>query len=91
MVLYRTRNSLISHSWQIRGSPNGTDDDHGLATTEEEGRASSVRGRIEGLYQDDPSPEGDRPEDNSGPDGGAKHLVVQPSRLHNEGNEWREI
>ena len=94
MVVYRTRYPFLSRSWQARGSSNGTDDDDdldGLEANEEEVRARSIRGRIEGAYRDDPLTEGDRPVGDSEPNGDANHLVVQPSRLPNEGNEWREV
>ena len=94
MVVYRTHNPFLSHSWQARGSSNGTDNDDGLdglEANEEEVRARNIQGRIEGAYYDDPLTEGDRPVGDSEPNGDANHLVMQPSRLHNEGNEWREV
>ena len=89
IFVYRTRNPFLSHSWQAHGSSNGTDDD-GLEANEEEVRARNIRGRIEGAYHDEPSTETDRPVEDSESNRNAEHLVVQPSRLHNEDNEWRE-
>lgn len=95
LVLYRTRNPFLSFAWTAPSSFTSAEgDDSGLNT--DDGDVDNVRGRIEEAYHDEPPPEiegqvpSSRPEerDSNGSDG--RGLVVQPSRLQNEGNEWRE-
>lgn len=94
MVVHRTRNPFPSHSWPARGSSNtvdGADDEDGLEANEEEVRAGNNRRRIEGgAYRDDPLVEDARPVGDSEANSDANHRVLQPSRLHSEGNnEWQ--
>ncbi|KAL2042324.1 hypothetical protein N7G274_004813 [Stereocaulon virgatum] len=94
MVVHRTRHSFPSYWWPARGSSNaggGADDEDGLEANEEEVRAAHNRRRIEGsAYRDDPLVEDARPAGDSEPNSDANHRLLQPSRLHSEGNnEWR--
>ena len=57
----------------------------------------NLRRRIEDAYHDDPSPEiegqaaGSVERERDPEESVGRGPVVQPSRLQNEGNEWREI
>ena len=95
LVLYRTRNPFLSSAWIARPLPApAEDDDNGRSNAD--GDVGNVRGRIEDVYRDDPSSviEGPavspQPEERDTIGSGGRGPVVQPSRLQNEGNEWRE-
>ena len=95
LVLYRTHNPFLTSTRTSR-SPytSAADDGNGPSIDEEDG--DNIRGRIEDAYHDEPPPEIEAQVSSSqleergsnGSDG--RGLVVQPSRLHNEENEWRE-
>lgn len=84
LVLYRTRNPFLYSAWTSRPPiVSAEGDGNDLSIGDENG--GNIRGRIEDAYHDVPTPEerGRNGSDNRG-------LVVQPSRLQNEGNEWSE-
>lgn len=95
MVIYRTRNPLLSSTWTPRPS---------LTSVEREGNdltggdrdSKNVRGRIEDAYHDDPLPEFEgraatSQAEESGTNASDGHgMLVQPSRLQNEESRWRE-
>ena len=94
MVLYRTRNPFLSSAWTARPSFISADgDDHDVSRGEHD--VDRLR-RIEDTYHDEPSPEiggqatSSQPEERGTNEIGGRGPVVQPSRLQNEGNEWRE-
>lgn len=95
MVVYRTRNPLLSSTWTARPS---------LTAGEREGNdltggdrdLENVRGRIEDAYHDDPPPEfegraaSSQVEDSGTNESDGHGMLVQPSRLQNEESQWRE-
>ena len=95
LVLYRTRNPFL-YSARTSRSPNisAEGDGNDLSIGDENG--GNIRGRIEDAYHDVPTPEiegrvsGSQPEERGGNGSDSRGLVVQPSRLQNEGNEWSE-
>lgn len=96
IVLYRTRNPFLSSAWTAHSpvtSAEGEDND----LSSGDGNVDHIRGRIEDAYHDEPPPGVERQVPSSQPEeGGANRsdgsgLLVQPSRLQNEGNEWREV
>lgn len=95
LVLYRTRNPFLSSAWTATSSfVSGDGEDNGLISGE--GDVNHIRGRIEDAYHDDPSPEiegqagSPQPEERTTNESGGRGPVMQPSTLHNEGNEWRD-
>ena len=94
LVLYRTRNPFLASAWTARSSIVSVEgDDNGLSNGD--GGVDDIRGRIEDAYHDDPpqgieGAEASSPLEESGNNGSASRgPIVQPSRLQNEGNEWR--
>ena len=94
LVLYRTRNPFLSSAWTAHPSlinSDGNDDD----VSRGEHDVDHLR-RIEDAYHDEKSLEiggqatSPRPEEGGTNGSGDRGPVVQPSRLQNEGNEWRE-
>ena len=92
LILYRIGNPFVS--FVGRGSTTAASEDGNLISGPDGHRGETVRGRIEGAYHDRPRNDengqhaqlaerfaGQR--DGHGP-------VMQPSRIHNEENEWRE-
>ena len=94
LVLYRTRNPFLSSAWTARPSlVSAEGDDHEVNRSEHGG--DRLR-RIEDAYHDEPSPAiggqatNPQPEERGTNESDGRGPVVQPSRLQNEGNEWRE-
>ena len=94
LVLYRTRNPFLSSAWTARPSLVSADgDDHDVSRVEVD---VVLLRRIVDAYHDDPSPAiggqatSSQPEERGTNEIGVRGPVVQPSRLQNEGNEWRE-
>ena len=99
LVFDRTRNPFLSSAWIARSSFIPAEgDDNGLNSGDQ--NEDHIRGRIEEAYHDDPSQqiegqaEGQaaslQVEDRDKSGSGGRGPIVQPSRLQNEGNEWRE-
>ncbi len=93
LVLYRTRSPFLPSAWTARSSfASAEGDDNGPSSGE--GDVNNIRGRIEDVYHDDPSPQiegqaaSSEPEERSTNGSAGRGPVVQPSRLRNEGNEW---
>lgn len=92
LVLHRTRNPFLSSAWTARSSltsAEGEDNDLSIG----DGDVDHVRGRIEEAYHDDLShgSGGQAQTQETGASGSdGRGPVVQPSRLQNEENEWRE-
>ena len=93
LVLYRTRNPFLSSAWTARPSLISAEgDDNGVSR----GEHDTDHFRIEDAYHDEPSPgiggqaTSPQPEERDTNESGGRGPVVQPSRLQNEGNEWRE-
>ena len=94
LVLYRTRNPFLSSAWTARPFiVTAEGDDHDVSRGEHD--VDHLR-RIEDAYHDEPSlgvggqATSPQPEDRGTDESGGRGPVVQPSRLQNEGNEWRE-
>ena len=94
LVLYRTRNPFLSSAWTARPFLVAAEgDDHDVSRGEHD--VDHLR-RIEDAYHDEPSlgvggqATSAQPEDRGTDESGGRGPVVQPSRLQNEGNEWRE-
>lgn len=89
LAVYRTRSPFFSSAW-----PGGHD---GLESDDEARHGGDSRGQIEGPYHDDARLDNDDQAASSQANGRAidhavdRGLAVQPSRLHNEGNEWRDV
>lgn len=95
LVLYRTRNPFLSSAWTNASSLTSAEgEDNDLNTGD--GDVDNIRGRIEDAYHDEAPPEIERqvpsaqPEERGSNGSVGRGLVVQPSRLHNEGDAWRE-
>lgn len=95
LFLHRTRNPFLSSAWITHSSltsAEGEDNDLSFG----DGDAENVRGRIEEAYHDDLSPgsggqaASSRIEGTGASGSDPRGPVVQPSRLHDEENEWRE-
>ncbi len=94
LVVYRTGNPFVFSAWS---APTAVGSEIGdFDSTHDEGHGDNIRGRIEGAYYDEPLPVGDvqlessQLEDRNAGQGNAPGPVMQPSRLHNDDNEWRE-
>lgn len=95
LVLYRTHSPFLSAAWTVDSSLVSEEADDNVRGTDDRDRGS-IRGRIEGAYYDEPQPEiegqvpSSQPEERRSNGTEGRGFVVQPSRLQNEGNEWRE-
>ena len=95
MVIYRTRNPLLSSTWTDRPSPTSVERE-GNDLTGGDRDLENVRGRIEDAYHDDHPPESEgraaiSQAEESGTNASDGHgMLVQPSRLQNEETRWRE-
>ena len=95
LVIYRAR-SLSSATWSESDLHFATHP-NGLESNDEARHGGDLRGQIEGPYQDDGLLEYDDQDLRSQADGQAtsnaarQGPTVQPSRLHNEGDEWRDV
>ena len=94
-MIYRTR-SLSSAAWSEDGLRFPAHP--GRHESNDEARhGSDFRGQIEGPYQDDALLEHGDQDVSSQANGETTRDVVgrgptvQPSRLHNDGNEWRDV
>ena len=91
LVLHRTRNPFLSSAWTAHSSTASIDgDENGLSTGD--GDVDNIRGRIEDAYHDEIEGQAPsfQPEQRGRNGSGDRGMLVQPSRLHNEGNEWGE-
>lgn len=81
--------------WTAGSSLSSAEGDDNVQSTDDRDRRN-IQGRIEDAYHDEPPPgiEGQVPisqQEERGSNGSnGRGMVMQPSRLHNEGNEWRE-
>ena len=92
MVIYRTRNPLLSSTWIARPSFTSVERE-GNDLTGGDRDLDNVRGRIEDAYHDDSPPGGAAASqaEESGTNASDVHgMLVQPSRLQNEESRWRE-
>lgn len=91
LVLYRTRNPFVFATWSARAaaaSENGESE-----SASDEGHGNNIRGQIEGAYHDEPDNVqlgNSQLEGRDNGQGNGQGPVMQPSRLHNDDNEWRE-
>ena len=95
LVLYRTRKPFLSSAWTTHSSiTSEASDENGLSAGD--GNVDNIRGRIEDAYHDEVPPEiegqaSSSPPKERGRNGSeGRGMLVQPSRLQDEGNEWRE-
>ena len=95
MVIYRTRNPLLSSTWTARPSLTSAERERNDLTSGDRD-LENVRGRIEDAYHDDPPPESEgeaatsRAEESGTNSSDVHGMLVQPSRLQNEESRWRE-
>ena len=95
LVLYRTPNSSLSAVWTADSSLISGEGDDNVQSNDDRDRGN-IRGRIEDAYHDEPPPGIEeqapisQPEERGSNGSDGRGLVVQPSRLQSEGNEWRE-
>ena len=93
LVLDRAHNPFRTPTWLSSHHPN---DDDSVGENDDAPHGSGVRGQIEGPYRDDPLNRADNQALSSQANGRAgdevadRSPVVQPSRLHHEGSEWRD-
>ena len=94
LVLYRTQNPFLSSAWTARSSFVSVEGgDHGLSNGDE--GVDHIQGRIEEAYHDDPPRDiegaaaSSAPEERGNNESTSRGPIVQPSRLQNEGSEWR--
>ena len=96
LFFYRTRDPSLSALWSS-GESSGTGDDNGVEANEEGAQATNVRGRIEEAYHDDPLSGTDEHDRGALLSEAANERridqgpVMQASRLHDGGNDWREV
>ena len=94
VVVYQRPNGFLSSVWSDGASRfSGGHDSFG--PSDGNPQRSDSQGRIEPPYRDDEDG-GDRAPSSYANIRGIEHAVdrdpvVQPSRLHNEGNEWRDV
>lgn len=91
LVLYRTRNPFVSPAWNVHDNTASENGESG--TAENEGRGSNARGQIEAAYSDEPDDVQLEDSHSEGRNEGQTNdqgAVLQPSRLHDNENEWRE-
>ena len=95
MVVYRTRNPLLSSTWIARPSLTSVERERNDLNGGDRD-LENVRGRIEDAYHDDPPPEFEGPaatsqaEESGTNVSDGRGMLVQPSRLQNEESRWRE-
>ena len=95
IVIYRTRNPLLSSTWIARPSLTSIEGE-GNGLTGGDRDLENFQGRIEDAYHDDPPPEiegqvaSSQAETSGSNESDGHGLLVQPSRLQNEENQWRE-
>ena len=88
LIVYRSRSSSISAAWFSAH--------RSLESNDGAQRRGELRGQIEAPYRDEPLLENDDQSASSSANGRATNHtvdrtpVVQPSRLHDEGSEWRD-
>ena len=94
LVLYRTRNPFLSSAWTAHSSITSVaSDENGLSAGE---NVDNIRGRIEDAYHDEVPREiegqapSSQPKERGRNGSEGRGMLVQPSRLQDEGNEWRE-
>ncbi|KAF6224254.1 hypothetical protein HO133_010829 [Letharia lupina] len=95
LVLYRTQSPFLSSAWTARSSLTDAEgEDNGLSSGNGDG--DNIRGRIVDAYHDEPPPEiegqaaSSQPEERDTSASDRRGLLVQPSGIQNERNEWRE-
>ena len=94
VVVYQGPNGFLSSVW-IDGASRFPGGHNSLGPSDDTPRRNDVRGRIEPPYRDDDDSDDRGISSHANTRGidrtGDRDPVVQPSRLHNEGNEWRDV